>query len=88
MREYSRQIETDLREVEKSSIDDCSYPLFLSNVFVSLCLGSICFVSSSSLLETDIKEGNNLAYLHTQIRSCDAILETMESLLTGFQVIS
>eukprot|EP00824_Muranothrix_gubernata_P005780 TRINITY_DN17560_c0_g1_i1.p1 TRINITY_DN17560_c0_g1~~TRINITY_DN17560_c0_g1_i1.p1 ORF type:complete len:764 (-),score=142.62 TRINITY_DN17560_c0_g1_i1:7-2133(-) len=55
LRQYSRQIESDLREVEQASIQDY------------------------------IKESDNLANLHQQIRTCDGILETMERMLSGFQ---
>lgn len=55
LREYARQIEQDLRAVERESIQDY------------------------------IHESDNLASLHSQIQSCDAVLEHMESLLGGFQ---
>ena len=40
------------------------------------------------LMFADIKESENLATLHSHIQSCDDILATMETLLTGFQVTS
>eukprot|EP00741_Cyanophora_paradoxa_P006469 tig00001003_g6264.t1 len=55
LREYAREVEANLREVEKASITDY------------------------------IKESNNLASLHSQIRQCDAVLERMEKMLSGFQ---
>ncbi|XP_066919822.1 vacuolar protein sorting-associated protein 52 homolog [Clytia hemisphaerica] len=56
LRQYSKQIETDLREVEDDSIQDY------------------------------IKESKNIANLHQQIKACDGILETMENMLSGFQI--
>lgn len=35
-----------------------------------------------------IKESDNLVSLHDQIRDCDMILSQMETLLSGFQVLS
>jgi len=55
LRQYAKEVEGDLREVEKASIQDY------------------------------IKESNNLASLHSQIRNCDQVLERMERMLSGFQ---
>ncbi|XP_065647465.1 vacuolar protein sorting-associated protein 52 homolog isoform X3 [Hydra vulgaris] len=56
LRQYSKQVEADLRMVENDSIEDY------------------------------IKESNNISSLHKQIKACDGILETMENMLSSFQV--
>ncbi|XP_065060211.1 vacuolar protein sorting-associated protein 52 homolog isoform X1 [Rhopilema esculentum] len=55
LRQYSEEIEDELRGLEKLSIQDY------------------------------IKESKNIASLHKQIKNCDGILETMESMLSSFQ---
>lgn len=73
LREYSKQVELELQEVERASIRDCV-----------LCGGAVAWgvrvmVSPDCplVLNTlpDIKESENIASLHNQITACDAILE-------------
>ncbi|XP_057289466.1 vacuolar protein sorting-associated protein 52 homolog [Hydractinia symbiolongicarpus] len=56
LRQYSKQIESDLRKVENESVHDY------------------------------YRESKNIASLHQQIKACDGILETMENMLSSFQV--
>ena len=55
LRQYARDIEGDLRKVERDSIADY------------------------------VHESENLAHLHMKIRSCDQLLEGMETVLGSFQ---
>lgn len=59
LRQFSKQIESDLRQVELDSIQDCILVVRYSEC---LCL-------------LDIKEADNLVSLHGEIRFCDGILE-------------
>uniref|UniRef100_A0A915DQV1 Vacuolar protein sorting-associated protein 52 homolog n=1 Tax=Ditylenchus dipsaci TaxID=166011 RepID=A0A915DQV1_9BILA len=56
LREYSAQIQSQLKEANQSAVEDC------------------------------IQQVNNLAQLHDKIHSCDNILESLETSLSGFLV--
>lgn len=45
-------------------------------------------IAEQKSIQDYLKESENIASLHTQIESCDNILERMETMLLSFQVIS
>ncbi|CAF90117.1 unnamed protein product [Tetraodon nigroviridis] len=70
LRQYSKQVESELHRIEQASIKDCIPPApgfrFLGFTFDFLTVGL-----------SDIKESQNIASLHNQIAACDSILETV-----------
>jgi hypothetical protein len=78
LRQYSKDVERDLGALEKSSIKDCKLPADLIYLEIS-------FHNKLTFDFKDYKEALNIIQLHGKIKSCDKILETIESMLDGFQ---
>ncbi|CAJ0946066.1 unnamed protein product [Ranitomeya imitator] len=86
LRQYSKQVELELQQIEHVSIKDCILPLAGINPTILLTIpSSRPFVSVFLSLFVDIEQSQNIASLHTQIIACDAILERMGLMLGGFQ---
>jgi hypothetical protein len=99
LRHYSRQIEYELRKIEGECVQDCESPVsrsFCPCLSLSCSIRVPCSLFSAAIAQlspkrclirlADVKESDELAFLHTQIKHCDTILETMEKMLSRFQV--
>jgi hypothetical protein len=96
LRAYSRDIETELRTVEREAIEDCTYSSkekqkFLEPAFFSFgtVLTSVfpffLFPFSFFCGNADVGEAERMAMLYNEITTCEAVLEKLEDFLSKFQ---
>ncbi len=76
LREYTKQVEAELKRVEESAVQ------------VRLCGASAQWAvraAPHAPWQDYMLQANSFADVHAQIKACDAILEGMETVLSGFQ---
>jgi hypothetical protein len=82
LRTYSTQLQNELRDLERESIEECK--LFIEIVLdIALKISLPIDVLVTSV--PDYNETSNLTELHNQILSCDSVLANMSDLLGGFR---